>query len=32
MAPAPEEMLALLICVSLPGNEQRVRMLPEALL
>lgn len=28
--PAPEEMLALLVCVSLPGNERRVRALPEA--
>jgi hypothetical protein len=29
--PAPEEMLALLLCVTLPGNESRVRALPEAL-
>ena len=28
--PAPEEMLALLLCVSLPGHESRVRALPEA--
>lgn len=27
--PAPEEALALHLCVSLPGHEQRVRLLPE---
>ena len=27
--PAPEEMLALLFCVVLPGNERRIRHLPE---
>ena len=27
--PPPEEMLALLICVSLPGNESHIRALPE---
>jgi len=30
--PPPEEMLALFVCISLPGNERRVRDLPEALL
>lgn len=28
--PPPEEMLALLFCVTLPGNEHRIRHLPEA--
>jgi hypothetical protein len=27
--PPPEEMLGLLVCISLPGNEARVRALPE---
>lgn len=27
--PAPEEMLALHLCITLPGNEERVRALPE---
>lgn len=27
--PAPEEMLALLFCVTLPGNEDKIRILPD---